>query len=425
LRALVAPQRAYRDYRHKVDVFEAELREQVNSELSLNDYRSRYAPRMAHEMFDVLMPALLAGMVSVKPLIGRRNQELRAVAAKLQLGTPDDIVVEMGIAMFRLASHLKRADFSDLDELAGRIERREMAPEFLKEWDDFLARFGWRGPLEMDLANARYADDPRLALRQLSFMAVDDQAFNPEAAHRRLAAERQAAYQTLMQRFGPLRRCLLRRFYCLNELFAGTRDTPKHLLILYNYGVRKRALTLGGQLAKQGRLQAAQQVFDLQFEDLRVASQDPNMDLVERCAQRSHFQQKLRRLVSAFPLVIDSRGRILRPAANTGAPGVLSGMAVSSGVVVGTVKVLNSPHEKTVEKGDVIVAYTTDPGWTPLFVNAAAIVLEVGGVLQHGALVAREYAKPCVVGIDRVVETLRDGQRVEVDGDAGTVRLLS
>ena len=73
----------------------------------------------------------------------------------------------------------------------------------------------------------------------------------------------------------------------------------------------------------------------------------------------------------------------------------------------------------------MLVAYTTDPGWTPLFVSAGAVVLEVGGVLQHGALVAREYGKPCVVGIDRVVERLRDGEPVEVDGTAGTVRRLS
>jgi pyruvate,water dikinase len=77
-----------------------------------------------------------------------------------------------------------------------------------------------------------------------------------------------------------------------------------------------------------------------------------------------------------------------------------------------------------VEKGDILVAYTTDPGWTPLFVNAAAIVLEVGGVLQHGAVVAREYGKPCVVGIDRVVSSLADGDTVEVDGTAGTVRVV-
>ncbi len=99
-------------------------------------------------------------------------------------------------------------------------------------------------------------------------------------------------------------------------------------------------------------------------------------------------------------------------------------MAVSPGEVTGPVKVLRDPHEKPVHKGDVLVAYTTDPGWTPLFVNAAAVVLEVGGVLQHGAVVAREYGKPCVVGIDRVMTKLHDGQRVEVDGTAGVIRLL-
>jgi len=71
----------------------------------------------------------------------------------------------------------------------------------------------------------------------------------------------------------------------------------------------------------------------------------------------------------------------------------------------------------------VLVAYTTDPGWTPLFVNAAAVVLEVGGILQHGAVIAREYGKPCVVGIDRVMTRLHDGQTVEVDGTAGVIRL--
>ena len=86
---------------------------------------------------------------------------------------------------------------------------------------------------------------------------------------------------------------------------------------------------------------------------------------------------------------------------------------------------LRNPQEKPVDMGDVLVAYTTDPGWTPLFVNAAAVLLEVGGVLQHGAVVAREYGKPCVVGIDRLMTKLHDGQRVEVDGTAGVIRLLS
>jgi len=139
---------------------------------------------------------------------------------------------------------------------------------------------------------------------------------------------------------------------------------------------------------------------------------------------RTRFLNKLKAQVRTFPPVIDSRGRILRPPPRAERAGELTGMAVSPGIVTGPVKLLHNPHEKRVNKGDVLVAYTTDPGWTPLFVNAGAIVLEVGGMLQHGAVVAREYGKPCVAGIDGVMTKLQDAQQVEVDGTAGVVRLL-
>jgi pyruvate,water dikinase len=258
----------------------------------------------------------------------------------------------------------------------------------------------------------------------MSFMAVDD-GFDPEAAHKRHVEERERAYEELMRRSGSLRRALLRRIYQLNDLFAGTRDTPKYLIVLMNYAIRKRALIEGRRLTREGRLDAAEHVFDLRFDDLRATAEDATLDLRKIREERTRFQRKLNAHVRSFPPVIDSRGRILRPPPIEHAPGVLTGMPVSPGVVIGPVKVLNTPHEKRVEKGDVLVAYTTDPGWTPLFVNAAAIVLEVGGALQHGAVVAREYGKPCVVGIDRVVTKLRDGDSVEVNGTMGTVRLLS
>jgi pyruvate,water dikinase len=124
-----------------------------------------------------------------------------------------------------------------------------------------------------------------------------------------------------------------------------------------------------------------------------------------------------------LPRVIDSRGRIIRPPTPPARPGELVGHPVSAGVARGAVKVLHSPDEKPLLPGEILVARATDPGWTPLFVNAAAVVLEVGGVLQHGALVAREYGKACVVGVDAATRRLKDGMIVEVDGAAGVVRL--
>ncbi len=428
--AILSPERARRGYQRKVDAFEVELTENVDYDLPLDEFRRTYAAPVWRCVFDVTMPALMVSLVALKSVhrvVGKKSAEAerRALAEKLKLGFTGNVVVEMGIALFRLAKLLDRSDLEDLTRLAERVETRQMSAEFLSAWDAFLSTFGCRGPLEMDLASPRYADDPALALRQMSFMAVDDEGFDPEAAHTRQVEERGRAYEELMSRSGWPRRALLRRVHRIIDLFAGTRETPKHHNLLFYYAVRKRVLIEGRRLVREGRLDAAEDIFDLTFRDLESAALDPSLDLREVREERTHFLNILEAQVTEFPQVIDSRGRILRPPPREERPGELSGMAVSPGVVTGPVKVLRDPHEKPVNKGDVLVAYTTDPGWTPLFVNAAAVVLEVGGILQHGAVIAREYGKPCVVGIDRLVTKLHDGQRVEVDGTAGVIRLLS
>ncbi|MGY6587292.1 MAG: PEP/pyruvate-binding domain-containing protein [Wenzhouxiangella sp.] len=423
--ALLAPQRAHRAYRRKIDAFECELRAQLDGGLPIDDLRRRYEARMVNEIFGVMMAAVLVGTVSPALVVRPKSKEMSDLVARLGRGATGNVVIEMGIALYRLAGRLDQSDLDDLDRLAERIEQRKLPAEFMAEWERFLSTYGWRGPMEMDLASPRYADDSGLAIRQMSLMAVDDSGFDPESAHQRCIQERQQAYEALLRRLGPVRRALLRRVYRLTDLFAGTRDTPKHLIVLFNYAIRKRALDEGRRLTAEDRLDAAEDIFALRFADLEAAKQDPTLDLRKLCEERTHFRKRLDAHVKSFPAVIDSRGRILRPPATEATPGLLTGMPVSPGVVTGPVKVLHTPHDKAVEKGDILVAYTTDPGWTPLFVNAAAVVLEVGGVLQHGALVAREFGKPCVVGIDQVVSTLKDGELVEVNGTTGTVRRLS
>ncbi len=425
---VLAPERAHRAYRRKVDAYEVELAENLDYGLPLAEFRQAYTALMVRQLFLVTMPVFGAAMIalgSVDRIAGKNSAEAQTLADKLKIGFTGDVVVEMGIELYRMAKLLDPSDFEDLTRLAEQVENRRVSAEFLSAWDAFLATFGARGPLEMDVASPRYADDPSLALRQMSFMSMDDERFDPEVTHKRQVKERFRAYDELMTRSGWLRRALLRRAHRIIDLFAGTRDTPKHHIVLFNYALRKRALIEGKRLVGEGRLDAAEDIFDLTFRDLESANLDPSLDLRELREERTRFLRILEAQVTEFPQVIDSRGRILRPAPREERPGELSGMAVSPGVVTGPVKVLHDPHSKPVNKGDVLVAYTTDPGWTPLFVNAAAVVLEVGGVLQHGAVIAREYGKPCVVGIDRVMTKLHDGQRVEVDGTAGVLRLLS
>ena len=393
LGAILSPERTHRAYQQTVDAYGLKFAKNINYDLPLNEFQRTYfiavAPTFGLSM-SVLMAALVAlGCVGL--VVRTKSAEEKALAEKLKLGFTGNVVVEMGIALFRLARLLDRSDFEDLARLAERVETRQMSAEFLSAWDAFILTYGCRGPIEMDLASPHYGDDPSLALRQMSFMTGDDERFDPEAAHRRRVEERRRAYEALMGHSGWLRRQLLRHVHRIIDLFAGTRDTPKHHILLFNYAVRKRTLIEGQRLVREGRLDTAEDVFDLTFRDLESAARDPSLDLREVRKERTSFLKILEAQVTTFPLMIDSRGRILRPPARQERPGELSGMAVSPGVVTGRVKVLHSPHEKPIDKGDVLVAYTTDPGWTPLFMNAAAVVLEVGGILQHGAVIAREW----------------------------------
>lgn len=426
LRSLVAPNSTARLYKRETQAFEARYTGSFDNHLALDAFQHRYGSAAMKCVIDVVMPALGVGVLALgaaRALANKRRPEELMLVEQLTQGISGNLVVEMGIHIFRMAKMLGPEQLRDLPALADKIGKRQVPQAFLAAWDAFMLRYGCRGPGEMDLANARYRDEPMQLLRQMSFMVTDSGGFDPAAAHQQLALQREQAYLALLKRFGWLRRALLRRIHTLIGLFGGTRDTAKHYNLLYLHAVRQRLLSEGRALADAGHLDLPQHVFDLAAADL--GGGDGARDLRGKRAQRRAFLELLTTQVRNFPAVIDSRGRILRAPRTAEKPGELAGTPVSPGLARGRVKRLRTAHEKPVAEGDVLVAYTTDPGWTPLFVNAAAVVLEVGGVLQHGAVVAREYGKPCVVGIQDVMSRLRDGQLVEVDGNLGVVRIVT
>jgi len=420
LQGLFAPAALHRRYQQTSAELLAWLGEQRQSEASLIDVQQALTARMARG-FEVLMAALLFGLASPRLSLGRKAAQHQALLDATSRGVEGNVVVDMSLTLYAMARLIKQGDFDDVDSLTDRLQRRQLPEPLLSAWDDFIAHFGWRGAEEMDVASPRYADDPRIALRQMAAMATTD-GFDLPANHQRFITEREHAYAELASKLGPLRRALLRRIRRWAGYFAGARDTPKHINVLANDVIRRRALAQGEALVAAGRLDSIEQVFDLTFEDLARAQREQALDLRTLAHQRSALQRRLRTQVRHFPPLIDSRGRVLAPLPRPEEPGVLRGMAVSAGTVRGPVRTLHSADGARIAPGDILIAYTTDPGWTPLFVNAAAVVLEVGGVLQHGAVVAREFGKPCVAGIAGIVKAFSDGDWVEVDGSAGTVR---
>ena len=413
-------------YRDALATFERSLDVPPDEAMPMSQYVKWLYGHVGRVVLVATAPALLmhirGGTQALDGLIDSDSAEQRRLADAIKAGA-DDLVFEMGIALHRLSTLLPDEAFDDLDTLEVALVARRLPQEFLVAWDGFVERFGCRGPLEMDLAYPKYGDDPRVALRQMAMLARGG-GVNPGEIHARQARERQTAYARLAELLPARKRRRLERAYRNILAFEPAREMPKHHITEVNLRIRTRLLALADRWVERGRLDRRKDVFELRFEDIDRAEQDRGFDLRECIATRNVFYRKARALVRHFPHAIDSRGRILRPD-RPHEPGELRGLAVSSGRVTGPVKVLHDPFEKAVEPGDILVAHTTDPGWTPLFINAGAVLLEVGGELQHGALVAREYGKPCVAGIVNLTRSLSDGQMVEVDGDAGVVRILS
>jgi pyruvate,water dikinase len=378
------------------------------------------APIIGKTCFPALLPYLYY-MWRLEKLFGDDLAEDQQHLESLLIGFAGNEAVDIGIQLYRMSKMLTPADFADLDELAQRVEKRKFSAEFLTAWDHFVAEYGLRGPGELELANSRYGDDPKLALEQMSYMVDSD--FDPEAMQARHVIERQKAYEALLEKVNSRRRKKLERVYKILDLYGPTRDTPKYLWVLDNGAVRLRALQEGQMFVEQGRLAVPEDIFWFTLDEIEAAFADSDFDLRQVKKEKQPFYRQLDRVL-AFPHIIDSRGRIGQIEKPANESNLMSGLGISRGIAVGRIKVLHTPREKPIEKGDVLVAYTTDPGWTPLFVNAEAVILEVGGMLQHGGVVAREYGKPCVAGIQGVTTSLKDGQLVEVDGTTGVVRIL-
>ena len=427
-RPLLSPHRFDLAYQRAIDEFAEWIGRPIDYSQSVSESLQEALARAAQTILQSSYPAYLFFYFlafRIKALAGSKCAERRAWANAIIGSQGDDLVLRMGLAIYDLAQMLPAAEFEDIDGLVAKLLRRDLPEAFLAGWDDFARRFGCRGPLEMELANPKFGEAPELALQQMAVLSRDlsDETFNPHDMVLRRADQREQAYRKLMAALPPRKARRLRGYHAKASRYAASRELFKHHIMQVYARVRRLLLHRAETFVQAGRLDRPEQIFEMWIEDVDRATADPAFDLRACVEQRGAFARKLAAHVRAFPMFIDSRGRRVLPPA-IGREGVLKGAAISPGVARGPVKVLADPFEKPVLPGDVLVAVTTDPGWTPLFINAAAVVLEVGGELQHGALVAREYGKPCVSGIVDVTAQFKDGQQVEVDGDAGVVRLV-
>jgi len=379
-------------------------------------------------MFPKLVAMVAAGFLSynLAARILRRvasDDELRTVLR----GLPFNPTTEMDLELWAIARRTRedapsRAALAARtpDELSADFRRGALPALLQRELAAFLERYGHRAIAEIDLGLPRWSEDPTHLLGAIAnYQRLASDALAPDAQFARGAREAEATVTTLLARVHGPRRLLARALLRRVRALAGVREAPKfHVIRVFARG-RAILAPVGEALAADGRVAAADDVWFLTLPEVRraVAGEDLQSAVA---ARRSQYRREMRR--RHVPRVLLSDGTDAEAAFASPAPdGAIRGAPASPGVAHGVARVLRSPAGARLEPGEVLVAPATDPGWTPLFLTASALVMEMGGMMSHGAVVAREYGIPAVVGVPHATDRIATGERIVVDGSAGTV----
>lgn len=298
-----------------------------------------------------------------------------------------------------------------------KIENKQYSEEFLKVYDDYLHRFGCRGVKEIDIATPRISENPKQIFTFLKQIDINDNA----TLHVKKRSEE--AYNKLLEKAITLGK--ENKFKKLAKTYRdmiGYRDHPKYMYVVAVSLLRKRALHLGQVFSENGRLESPEQIFHLTVSQISQGEKNSELDLQSLVA-KNRAPYKLVEGVKHWPRIIDSRGKIYH-ASRKSKEGEIPGEPISPGVIRGKAKVLLNPQDKPLHKGEILVCRASEPSWAPVFINAAGVIMEVGGPLQHGAIIAREYGLPCVSSVYRATELIKDGDHLEVDGSNGIVKIL-
>ncbi|MDZ4832308.1 MAG: PEP/pyruvate-binding domain-containing protein [Candidatus Melainabacteria bacterium] len=418
------PEKAHLRTQKELASYREEIKQLAKSPGTINQVAHLLMGRGIKVVADFIMPGLAASRLSLERIKRTAAGVDEKYLKNLELAMPYNVTIEMGLALYDLAQQLP----PDSGSRTNDIQDQTLSPEFMERWQDFLSKYGHRGPRELDIEAPRNRDTATLLFDQVgTLQAGADGKNNPLMRYENNRKLRDEACQEICKFLEKKDDRKLSRFkflYRCWETFGGYRETPKYCLIYAIDALRTRILQEAEILVKEGRLENVHQVFDLSLEDFEKKVPKKKIDLVALGQDNRKNSDKLGR-VPQLPPLIDSRGRILRPTrVNSDEEGTVTGTPISAGVARGPIKTLHTADEKPLNYGDILVARATDPGWTPLFVNAAAVILEVGGLLQHGALVAREYGLPCVGGVTGATKLWEDGTIVEVDGTRGVIRVV-
>ncbi|TCP66479.1 phosphoenolpyruvate synthase [Baia soyae] len=349
---------------------------------------------------------------------------------------PGNITSEMGLMVGDLADvvrnlpevmeYLKTSDsttfYVGLYDVAG-------GDVFLKSWIQFMEIYGMRGPGEIDITRTRYREAPMILIPAILGHIQTNAPGEHWERFKRGEQEANEAIHRLLVRLhalpgGSRKAKKASRLIHIFRNTVGVRELPKYIMIQYFDLFRRAIIGESSTLCGQNHLDQIEDIFYLSLDEIIALLENRLPGAKELIQSRKEHESRYQNFTT--PHIITSDGEIFTPEQSNehAPPGALIGIPVSAGVIEGYVKVVRSLEEGQLNKGEILVAPYTDPGWTPLFQSAKALITEIGGLMTHGSVVAREYGIPAVVSVENATTRLKDGQYIRVDGTNGFVEIL-
>ncbi|MCW3122956.1 MAG: phosphoenolpyruvate synthase [Flavipsychrobacter sp.] len=424
-----------------------------HSEQSLELLKQNIRTKSGTELFDFIvedieqskkvifdtkhMGVIIAAMNAAAWLNETMNEWLgeKNIADVLTQSVSNNVTSQMGLALLDVADVIRPYpevveyllqvnDDNFLDDLGKFKDGKEVRNAI----DSFLSKYGMRCAGEIDITKTRWSEKPA-ALVPMILSNIKN--FEPGAGKRKFEQGLQDALnkeEELTERLkqlpgGEQKAKETKQMITLLRNFAGYREYPKYGIVNRFFAYKQALKKEAEKLVQAGAIHKKEEVYYLTFEEFReaVSTYKIDHDLITKRKEEYKAYEKL-----TPPRVITSDGEIV-----TGTyyhenlpTGAIAGLAVSSGIIEGRARVILDMGNADIEEGDILVTKFTDPSWTPLFVSIKGLVTEVGGLMTHGAVIAREYGLPAVVGVDRATLLIKDGQRIRVNGTEGYVELL-
>lgn len=362
--------------------------------------------------------------------LGEKN-----AADSLSKSAANNVTSEMGLELLDVADVVRQSQevmeyfkhardqtfFEDLSKLKG-------GNAVSKSIQGFLKKYGMRCPGEIDITRPRFSEQPTALIPTI---LSNIKNFKPGAHGARTKQGQLEVKQKehdLLSRLeqlpgGKQKARKARKKISILRNFIGYREYPKYIMIGYYWVIKQALLRESENLVQKGVVCNKEDVYYLSFEEFREAVRTNRVDY-NIIAKRKEEYETYTKLTP--PRIITSEGEVFSGGYDTGniPKGALAGIPASSGTIEGRARVVLRIEDATLEEGDILVTTFTDPSWTPVFVSINGLVTEVGGMMTHGSVIAREYGLPAVVGVENATRLIRDGQRIRVNGSEGYVEIL-